>query len=531
MANKVTGKFHTLLSLLCSIFLLFSVTPTFCQKEPLHIIAGEEIIGSDLRKGQQISARTFTFPEEIYASYISEAENLVTVQLRGISSNGKWWNGAGQVILYDFASHKVKWSKRIVYEADHYEQTGPVIVKTNLKKSFLLDIESGEPLWEVKNILYHIDSKKKIGIGYKSRPSTGGITNTLEGIHLNNGTEIWKREIYRELGWNDLFYLNDSILIVVAAGMHAVNIYNGKGWDYHAVTGKKDHSGTIAANALGVVTGILTGTFISATGHNLVRDLVSNVLPDSTSFYLASTNKLSSVGLDGQLKWSTPLDEKLMSKSTLFFMGDRVYLVNRGFAFMGDKKIFYGKPFIAAFDRDTGKEIFKTVLQTDAEMKIESFTLRDRAIYFLLDGRLAEYSLDTGLPVRSKTLNDDAEKKAISFVGNQYFTQKADLSYKSLYASDSSLLYVYTQDDKVLSLNNNFVIVEEIEGQSLWTYYATGKGFRLLANQNKTIILDDQDQAIAELDASRQSLLIGKKLYQIEGRLLIETDLESILKQ
>ena len=40
-------------------------------------------------------------------------------------------------------------------------------------------------------------------------------------------------------GWNDILYLNDSIVLIVAAGLHAINIKNGTGWDYIAITGKK----------------------------------------------------------------------------------------------------------------------------------------------------------------------------------------------------------------------------------------------------------------------------------------------------
>jgi len=45
---------------------------------------------------------------------------------------------------------------------------------------------------------------------------------------LKNGNVIWQRDLNREYGWNDVFYTNDSTMIVVAAGLHAINIKTGR---------------------------------------------------------------------------------------------------------------------------------------------------------------------------------------------------------------------------------------------------------------------------------------------------------------
>lgn len=51
----------------------------------------------------------------------------------------------------------------------------------------------------------------------------------LEGIDLNNGQVLWKRELNGEYGWNDVFYTNDSTLVVAAAGLHSLDTKTGKG--------------------------------------------------------------------------------------------------------------------------------------------------------------------------------------------------------------------------------------------------------------------------------------------------------------
>src|SRR5690606_1196566 len=95
--------------------------------------------------------------------------------------------------------------------------------------------------------------------------------NMLEGIDLITGKPIWQREISREYSWNDVFYLNDSILLIAAAGLHTLNIFDGTGWDYNTITGKKDYTASAIGTGLGIVAGLLTGTYAVSTGHNLVR--------------------------------------------------------------------------------------------------------------------------------------------------------------------------------------------------------------------------------------------------------------------
>lgn len=163
-------------------------------------------------------------------------------------------------------------------------------------------------------------------------------------------------------------------MIVVAAGLHSININNGKGWDYNTITGKKDYSGTVAANAVGVAAGLLTGTFIMSTGHNLVRDVVSNSLVDSSYIYFASKEQLSKIDKQtGEIAWKYPFPNDLASKSSLFMNEDIVFMINKGYAFMGYRQLDFGKPFIAAFDRETGKQKYLTLINVK---KTQSLDLR-----------------------------------------------------------------------------------------------------------------------------------------------------------
>jgi outer membrane protein assembly factor BamB len=89
-----------------------------------------------------------------------------------------------------------------------------------LNESYCLDTNKGNELWEVKNNIYFVDPTVNIGVGSKFKSSTG-YSNELEGIDLKNGNVVWRRNLNRDYGWNDVFYTNDSNMILFNAGLHA----------------------------------------------------------------------------------------------------------------------------------------------------------------------------------------------------------------------------------------------------------------------------------------------------------------------
>ncbi|MBK7184129.1 MAG: hypothetical protein IPH89_15110 [Bacteroidetes bacterium] len=263
----------------------------YSQKKATEVITNERTFGKNTINNSEIKGIDYIFPDRIHGTYYDSYSGLLTAQLRGLSKNGKWMDNTGKVVQYDLKNKKSLWDKKIVYTTTSLQQFRNTIIYSIANKSICVDATSGEEIWKVKNNIYYVDANKKIGIGYKFKTSTG-YTNLLEGIDLSNGNVIWQRELNREYGWNDIVSLTDSTLLVVASGLHKINLNTGKGWDHTMKTGKKDYKGNIAANAIGVAAGLLTGTFLMSTGHNLVRDLVSNTIVDSNFIYFLLKNIL-----------------------------------------------------------------------------------------------------------------------------------------------------------------------------------------------------------------------------------------------
>ena len=204
-------------------FILLVPTMTFSQKTNFQVFHNEIVIGKNLVDSSQIKGVEYKFPERIHETFLDSTTGFLTVQLRGLQKNDKWLNNKGNILQYDLNNKKLIWSQKIYYQASSLQQFSNTMIYNVNTKSKCLDVNTGNELWEVKNNIYYVDPINNIGIGYGFKNLTG-YSNELEGIDLKNGNVIWKRELNREYGWNDVFYTNDSTLIVIAAGLHALNI-------------------------------------------------------------------------------------------------------------------------------------------------------------------------------------------------------------------------------------------------------------------------------------------------------------------
>jgi hypothetical protein len=505
--------------------LSFAVLKIYPQSN-LLIIKNEKVIGKNYQTNNDIQVKEYIFPERIDNSFIDTTTNLLTVQLRGTSKNGKWLNNSGDVVLYDLTNNKIKWTKKIFYQQGSIEQFDNIIIQTNANKSYCLNIENGENQWEVKNTIYYVEPFQKIGIGYKFKTSTG-YTNTLEGIDLNNGNTIWKRELNREYSWNNIFHLNDSVIVVAAAGLHSINLKNGTGWDYNTITGKKDYTETALANAAGVALGVLTGAFVMSTGHNLVRDVVSNILIDSSTIYFASKEKISRLDYNGQIKWSSPLPEDLTSSSSIFTKDSLLYMINKGFAFMGYRQLDFGKPFFAGFNRNTGKQLF---LSTIGEKKdqITGFKIYHDTVLLVFKDRVSKYSLSDGSFISEKTFDIQTLGELRYFIGGQVYL-KTDSIYNNLIFIDSTSHYLFTKTGKILVINDNLDVLNQIDYNQIYLYYLKTKDYKFLAKDNETTVINKGNKKAADFKASNKAILIGSTLYDMQEKSFIEIDLNELI--
>lgn len=507
-------------------FFWFILSTIFAQSEP-QILSSTNVIGKQLLTNKDVIAKEIVFSEDIYDTHIDTVNNYLTVKLRSKSKSGKSLKNKGNFILIDLDDTKIKWSKRINYQMGGIMQFNSFLIQIIAGDSYSMNYENGEKLWLIKNAFYHIEPYQMIGLGYKLN-SLNGNSDMLEGIDLTDGHKMWKREINREYSWNDVLHLNDSTLLIAAAGLHTVNLNNGKGWDYNTKTGAKDYTGTIAANAAGLALGALTGTFVFTTGgQNTVSGVVSNVLVDSTDIYFASKEKIARLDYNGQEIWSTPLQKDLVSNSSIFTRDSILYMINKGYASMGYRQIDFGKPFIAAFDANTGEQIYLNTINNKNE-EVVSFEKDKDTLTLIFKHKIAKYLMGDGSLLNEKYFKPETYGQLEYFIDSLVYIC-SDSTFTGLHSLDATKKYLYTDIGKTLVLNHNLEVVNEIDTEKLYVCYLQENDYKFIAKGRKTIVLDKHNKCVASFDISRSTKKVGSKLYCAIDSSFFEIDLNDIV--
>jgi len=220
-------KTHKIISLFC--FLLLITTTTFSQTKGLQISDEIKILGKNYINSSDIVGVELKFPDRIDDYFIDTSTGFLTVQLRGTVNNGRRLNNVGNILQYDLKDAAILWTKTIDYEKCRLLQFDKQLILNDINECYGIDAKTGSSVWGVQDSIFlcAVNLEENMGFAYKFREKKG-YTNELLGIDFSKGKQIWSRDINREYDWNDCFYLNDSTLMVVAAGLHTINIRTGK---------------------------------------------------------------------------------------------------------------------------------------------------------------------------------------------------------------------------------------------------------------------------------------------------------------
>jgi hypothetical protein len=519
--------FYLAMKRLITILLLcFSGVTVFAQK-PLTILSKEITAGKNLITNADIKAIEHVFPQRIDNYYLDTLTNLLTLQLRGISESGNWIKSTGKIVLYDLTNREEKWNKKINYLKSNILQYDDVLVQIQENTTSRLNIETGENQWQVTNSILYTDQFTGIGIGYPLAFSSANAKR-LEGINLSYGNLAWFREVSREYGWNDVIHLNDSVILLVAAGLHTINPKTGAGWDYSTITGAKDYTGVIIGNTMGIALGLLTGTFMTFTEPDVVTDIASNVWMDSTNLYFASREKIAGLDMDGKTLWFYPFPKHKASKSSIFSKDSLIYMVNFGFAFLGNRQIDFGNPFIAAFNKHNGRQVFLTEINENKE-QIADYILGDNEILLLFKNKVAKYSMNDGALIFEKAISTETTGDLKNFTGEQLYVA-TDSVYQSLISIGPDKLFLVTANNKMLTMNGEFEIQDITDLEKVYSCYLWTNDLKFLARNKETIVIDYENKRIAEIEASSKSFMVGAKLYDIKDKSFLEFDLSGLLE-
>lgn len=494
------------------------------QSANIKITENQKIIGQNLVTQKEIVAKEYQFSKHIYRRYLDSASGNLTLQLRKFRKLEKAHAIQGHIAVFSLNAKNLNWSTKMNYSMGRVRQYGNLITMSRENKVFYLNNDTGTEIWNDKNDLYHVDKNNNIGIQYIKNDNY-----KIQGIDLDTGNSLWQRDLNREFGWNDVKTINDSTLLIAAGGIHQLNVRNGTGWSYNAVTGKKDYKETIAKNAAGVALGVLTGTAVLSSGPNLVRNLSSNVLLDSNYVYFGSRQGLAKINrIKGDIIWEYVLDENLTSKSSIFVKDDLIYLINKGYADFGNRKINFGDPFITALNSKTGKQEFVMTVGNDNDFILD-YKLIDDTLLLLLKDRILKASLLNNTVIKEKVFNI-ADLGELNFFTSDIIFKQEGNSLFNLIGSDSTKYFIQTKKNFTLEMDDKFNFSNQYFIKDLYIYYNEVSDFKFFikGDRDKTIITDKENRMIAQINLPGFIFAFGDSIYAIDGKSLYEIEIRAI---
>lgn len=141
-----------------------------------------------------------------------------------------------------------------------------------------------------------------------------------------------------------------------------------------------------------------------------------------------------------------------------------------------------------------------------------------------------KYSKETGELILEKDYSEQNFGKLKHFIGNQIFIINEENRFVSLPQTDTTKVFVFTDQNKTLVVDNQLNVGNTIDYSDLNVYYLKANESKFIAKENKTWIINHEGEKMAELDVSSKAFLIDNILYDVQKNTLVKIDLMEIFK-
>lgn len=445
---------------------------------------GTKLVGSYLPENRDLYASVYDFPGDIEHLYLDAANGVLQVVYG--QNHPRKSRRKGVLLEYDLRVNQVLWSKKIRYSNNAIYGLEGLLVETPGKNTIGFDSKTGKKLWKAPHDLYFVDEPHRVGVGYLTNGPKDDHYN-LEGIDLLTGTSMWKRRVFKGYGWNDLQNINDSTYLIIAAGLHKLDIRTGEGWSYNALT-VDDSKRFRAPEGYGLGGGIF-----------MKGGMISNVLTDSSDYYLAGKTKIVRIdALTGKVKWSSTLPEGITGASSIFLKDSSLYMVNRGMALTTFGPITHGEPFIASFNQRSGHPRYLKATQSE-ELPIWGMEIIGESLFLLNKEGMERYSLASGELEAHNQLDEELDGKALAMLrADELYHRQSDGRYEAL-ADSEGLFFLITSHGLVMAINEDLQRVYSLSAELLWEEQLSVSGMKLLSDGERSLLIDEEGVLLSEI--------------------------------
>ena len=464
----------------------------------VHIqeMSNYEPVGRNLLNQREIIAFKETFDVTIQRADFDSVTNTVLLTLKDeVEKDEKIVDsGICHAVFFDLEHNELKWRKKYYRNEELYIKRGPMVFKVKENDFFLVEAETGEEQFKIGTGMWPVYFNTEEGWMICMTGTKGlGSRRNLCRIDLKSKSKIWERDVKSAQEFEMSTKLNDSTLLFVGNGLYSVDINNGEGWRLET------NMQEISNENYGL--------------YSLVSSVrvCSNPFVDGSDIYIAGIKRLIKTDRNGKELWHARLPEQKTSLSRLFATKEYLLMVNMGFAphsysfyytYLGK----WGKPFLAAYDKKTGKNVYMHERKKYVDF-IKDVEFRDDDALFLLfadkEGHqsVEKYQANTGALMGRKEVAPVVIQSSGSmnaFVGSDVCVKK-DNKFVHLVEMDTVGVYVVC-DNGVLHLDGGLKSTDFISFNDLFVYNGKYGDLRFYSHGKETVVVDGEDREVATLD-------------------------------
>ena len=495
------------------------------------IVSTEKIeVGRYISTGEKLFAEKLTFSDNLVRWYHVNSKDYIVFILRGLKSFDKSYKDFGILGVYDIKFGSVRWTMRIYTSHIGIIVTDNYIFLPEGTRTTVLNIRNGQTRdFLRRKRLLMIDSEKNIAysLGRKSGKTV------FERIELGTWDSNWRRYLKFESPIENVQFLNDSMIILIANGLFCVNINHGNGWEYISETRNKNQSDIAIETAKSVFMGAmfgLIGVMISnnlGINNNVISGIHSNILQDENSVYFAGRYKISKLDKRfGVEIWTYSLPSELTGRSLLFFAGDTVMMINGGYAFSNNYPINYGLPFMAAYCRKTGKEFYLISYEDKNAGSVLSYNFNNTEINLLYRNKIVFLNVSNYNDIIEKPIDTLIYGKPTHFLSKSDYSKFLGKDYKQMQFSGAVF---FTEKDYILRYSKNSDYPEVILPQDYYFGFMRINKFNLIEQNSQSLILDENNNTIVETVINSSWTKAGKYLFKTSSNSLSYFNTEQII--
>lgn len=522
--KSLSMKLHKIIALAC---LNLMATAVYAQSETISV--GKKVDGTDLK------AQCYTFPQRVETFSLSDRGDYLCISFRETTKSGKYLKSKGEIGFYDLINKQLLWKQPINFGRSQITCLAEGVLMSGIdNKVSLLSRETGEKRWEADLFPIYTDDSLGLVLGYNFAAS-----NKLRAVGLKFGNDLWEKKVPHNYGWSHVLDLDQNKRLIVADELHKLDFMTGEMLTYEGKPGSFDTKSALlkglASVAAGAVGGMAGGggyyySYIPV-GSNTITGLTSNILSQDSLYYWADREHISCLDTMLNVVWKTEFPNLKASRSQLFVQDSKLFMLNYGYGLReGVSLKKYGRPFIACYDLQNGKELFFNRLSLKKDM-IEDALRTDDALYMLFDDGMAYQEL-TDSVVNVVPWDTKQYGKLKGILSRTLYVANSDTTAFQQLIFDGEHCLVYTDLGVIYEVNKNLNIRNTYQPESIYIPNFQLKDYLCIGNGDDFWFIHEMGMPVAHLETDfKKGRVIGNKLLLLtEENQFLFIDLDEAIK-